>query len=429
MARDCRARIGRGRRVCAAAASPVVAGPGDAGRAVPGRFAPTPCFCCRAILPSVCDCRSIRCRGLRQTDEDVLNEVDPSAPRDPLPPHPGQRVQPASPVQREVAPVENSDEPNAARQTEQQLDKKSKLIKTAMCVEPRNGTLHVFMPPTERLEDYLDLVTAVEETAKTMDTPIVLEGYLPPQRSPPEQHQGDAGPGGDRSEHASGQFVGRTGRKSTTALYEEAFLQSAGDGEIRLGWTAYGNGWRKPCRARWPHAARQPFSAAARFAEESGRVIGTTTRRCLICSPAASSGRRVRHRGWMKVGGMRCTNWRLPCEQVPDALAGNKPIAAWLVDRIFRNLLVDLTGNTHRAEFCIDKLYSPDSSTGRLGLVEFRGFEMPPHARMSLTQQLLLRSLVARFWEQPYERNSSTGGRRCTTIFCCRISCGVIWGK
>ncbi len=346
------------------------------------------------------------------SEEDEFYEVDLSAPVDPLPPHPAMRRQldnRAQPVessaasqrvQQEVAPVENPDEPLAARQTEQKLDWKSKVIKTAFCVEPRNGTLHVFMPPTERLEDYLDLVTAVEETARQIETPIVLEGYVPPKDHRLNNIKVTPDPGViEVNTHPASSWDELV--ESTTALYEDAFYARLATEKFDLDGRHTGTGGGNHVVLGGPTPQDSPFlrrpdllsSMVAYWNNHpslsylfSSSFIGPTSQ-----APRVDEGRRD-----------ALYELEIARSQVPDPFAGNEPIFAWQVDRIFRNLLIDLTGNTHRAEFCIDKLYSPDTSTGRLGLVEFRGFEMPPHARMSLTQQLLLRTLVSRFWEQPY---------------------------
>ncbi len=322
----------------------------------------------------------------------VPHPRDPLAKRPPLP----QRSIPGEPdaigrqgISEQTTPHERSDDEDSVP---------SHVVRTALCVEPREGRLHVFMPPVDYVEDYLDLIEAVERTASELQMPVVVEGYLPPQDDRIDQIKVTPDPGViEVNIHPASSWDELV--RNTTGVYEDARQVRLGTEKFDLDGTHTGTGGGNHIVLGGPTPGDSPFLRRPDLLKSllgywvnhpslsylfSGRFIGPTSQ-----APRVDEGRAD-----------ALYELELAFSLVPRPGESAPP---WLVDRLFRNLLTDLTGNTHRAEFCIDKLYSPDSSNGRLGLVEFRAFEMPPHARMSLAQQLLIRALIARFWEQPYE--------------------------
>ncbi|BBH18545.1 transglutaminase [Nocardioides baekrokdamisoli] len=280
----------------------------------------------------------------------------------------------------------------------------------AVVVEEREGHLFVFLPPIYDVEHAVELIAMVEEAATQVGTPVVLEGYPIPGDARTRTLSVTPDPGVIEVNVQPTSTWSQL-RDLTTSLYADARATRLTTEKFDVDGTHTGTGGgnhftlggltpadspllRRPDLLRslltyWQHHPALSYVF-------SGRFIGPTSQ-----APRVDEGRAE-----------TLYELEIAFAELDRVAGGEEETSPWVIDRALRHLLTDLTGNTHRAEFCIDKLYSPDSDRGRLGLLELRGFEMPPHARMALVQALLIRALVARFWDEPYAGSLVRWGTR-----------------
>ena len=358
-------------------------------------------FLIPATARSGCACRWKRCPGsIRRT---------PNSTSSPIPSRRGKSCRRARRCNRGAPWAQDSSIENF-RPVPQELpvigQGDPSVVRTALAVEARDGVLHVFFPPLFAVEDWLALTAAVEETAAEIGRKVVLEGYLPPEDERLLHFSVTPDPGViEVNIHPTSSWAEQI--KLTEELYEEARQVGLATEKFNLDGRHVGTGGGNHVVMGAAAAEDLPFLRRPDLLKSvvgfwhnhpslsflfSGQFIGPTSQHPRVDEARQDS----------------LAELEIAFAQVK----ARQPVPPWITDRLFRNILADMTGNTHRTEFCIDKMYSPDSASGRRGLVECRAFEMPPHARMSAAQMLLMRSAVAAFWERPYERTLIHWGTR-----------------
>jgi uncharacterized protein (DUF2126 family) len=334
-------------------------------------------------------------------EKQKVEPPDPMAPLEPLPVPREAHLSAAGKQPAKRAPHSNAPQSKSPEQ------KRGPIVRTALSVEAREGRLYVFVPPVDTTEGYVELVAAIEDTAALLKIPVLIEGYTPPSDPRLKQVRVTPDPGVIEVNTQPASNWAELAA-NTVELYEQARQTRLGTEKFMLDGRHTGTGGGNHLVLGGPTPPDSPFLRRPDLLRSllgywvnhpslsylfSGVFIGPTSQAPRVDETRPDAVYEL---------------------EIAFSLLDEKPseVSPWLVDRLFRDLLADGTGNTHRAEFCIDKLYSPDTSSGRLGLLELRAFEMPPHARMSLAQQLLVRAFVARFWKNPYAEAPIRWGTR-----------------
>ena len=275
------------------------------------------------------------------------------------------------------------------------LEDAAELIRPSLCVQVREGRLNVFLPYTPVVADYLDLVAAVEDTCRYLQMPIWVEGYTPPPDPRIRSFSLTPDPGvlevnlpptttWDELEEINSVLSEEAHANRLIAgkfAYDGTHLATGGGSHIVIGAATVPDSplLRRPDLLRSMVAFWQNHPSLSYLF--SGMYVGPTSQYPRVDEARVDSLYEL---------------------EVAFGQLSRNDCPPYVLDGLFRNLLVDITGNTHRAEFCIDKLYPPENFGLRLGLLELRAFEMAPHYRMGLVEMLLVRALVSMFWKEPF---------------------------